>query len=212
VKALARSQAGARRLVEIATGGGLVGPLPQVAALAIAACPWADLRQQAAGVLPLPAAKGGARLPPLAELRRRQGSAERGRGVFAEAGTCAKCHVVGGQGRNVGPSLDGIGTKLPREALYEAILAPSAAISHSYETYTALLDDGRSLTGLLVSQSPQEVVIKGADGIEATVAAAAVEELVRQPVSLMPADLAAMLSAEQLVDLVAYLETLKAAP
>jgi putative heme-binding domain-containing protein len=65
---------------------------------------------------------------------------------------------------------------------------------------------------LLVSQSPQEVVIKGADGIEATVAAAAVEELVRQPVSLMPADLAAMLSAEQLVDLVAYLETLKAAP
>jgi hypothetical protein len=31
-------------------------------------------------------------------------------------------------------------------------------------------------------------------------------------VSLMPADLAAMLSAEQLVDLVAYLETLKAAP
>jgi putative heme-binding domain-containing protein len=112
----------------------------------------------------------------------------------------------------VGPNLDGIGTKLPRETLYEAILAPSAAISHSYETYTALLDDGRSVTGLLVSQSPQEVVIKGADGIEATVAADTVEELVRQPVSLMPADLAAMLSADQLVDLVAYLETLKAAP
>lgn len=212
VKALARSQAGARRLVEIAKEGGLVGPLPQVAALAIAACPWADLRQQAAGVLPLPAAKGGEKLPPLAELRSRQGSADRGRGVFAEAGTCAKCHVVGGQGRSVGPNLDGIGTKLPREALYEAILAPSAAISHSYETYTALLDDGRSLTGLLVSQSPQEVVLKGADGIEATVAADTVEELVRQPVSLMPADLAAMLSADQLVDLVAYLETLKAAP
>ena len=212
VKALARSQAGARRLVEIAAEGGLVGPLPQVAALAIAACPWADLRRQAAGVLPLPAAKGGEKLPPLAELRKRQGNAERGRGVFADAGTCAKCHVVGGQGRSVGPNLDGIGTKLPREALYEAILAPSAAISHSYETHTALLDDGRSISGLLVSQSPQEVVIKGADGIETTVAADAVEELVRQPVSLMPADLAAMLSAEQLVDLVAYLETLKAAP
>jgi putative membrane-bound dehydrogenase-like protein len=212
VKALARSQTGAGRLVEIAKEGGLVGPLPQVAALAIAACPWADLRRQAAGVLPLPAAKGGEKLPPLAELRARQGSADRGRGVFAEAGTCAKCHVVGGQGRSVGPNLDGIGTKLPRETLYEAILAPSAAISHSYETYTALLDDGRSVTGLLVSQSPQEVVIKGADGIDATVAADTVEELVRQPVSLMPADLAAMLSADQLVDLVAYLETLKAAP
>jgi hypothetical protein len=38
----------------------------------------------------------------------------------------------------------------------------------------------------------------------------ALEELVRQPVSLMPADLATTLSASDLVDLVAYLETLTA--
>jgi putative heme-binding domain-containing protein len=195
----------------MAKRGALTGPAAQVAAVAVATCPWPDVRTAAADVLPMPTSRGGEKLPPVAELRQRKGVADRGRVVFAEAGTCAKCHVVNGEGRSVGPNLSGIGAKLSREAIYEAILAPSAAISHNYETYTALLADGRSLTGLLVSQSPEQVVVKAADGVEIAVPAADVEELVRQPVSLMPADLAAALSAEQLVDLVAYLETLKAA-
>lgn len=102
-----------------------------------------------------------------------------------------------------------MGTKLSRQALYESILAPSAAISHNYETYTALLDDGRSLTGLLISQSPEEVILRGPDAIDLTTPTAAIEELVRQPVSLMPADLAATLTAQELTDLVAWLETLR---
>jgi putative heme-binding domain-containing protein len=157
----------------------------------------------------MPKGKGGEKLPPVAELVKRQGNADRGKALFAGAGTCAKCHIVNGEGKSVGPNLSGVGAKLSREALYESVLAPSAAISHSYETHTALLEDGRSITGLLVSQSPKEVVIRGADGIDVTVPAADVEQLVKQPVSLMPADLAATLSAEELVDVVAWMETLR---
>jgi len=90
------------------------------------------------------------------------------------------------------------------------VLAPSAAISHSYETYTAIMEDGRSVTGLLVSQSPDQVVIRGADSIDVMLAAGQVEELVKQPVSLMPADLATTLSADELVDVVSWMETLRA--
>ena len=90
------------------------------------------------------------------------------------------------------------------------MLAPSAAISHSYETYTAIMEDGRSMTGLLVSQSPDQVVIRGADSIDVMLPAGQVEELVKQPVSLMPADLATTLSAEELIDIVAWMETLRA--
>jgi len=72
------------------------------------------------------------------------------------------------------------------------------------------MEDGRSVTGLLVSQSPDSVVIRAADSIDVTLAAGEVEELVKQPVSLMPADLATTLSADELVDLVAWLETLRA--
>ena len=149
-------------------------------------------------------------LPPLADLMKQAGDANRGRAVFAGAGTCAKCHVVGSEGKNVGPNLSGIGAKLSRQALYESILTPSAAISHNYETYTAVLDDGRSVTGLLVSQTPEQVVLKPTDGVDATLAAKEIDELVKQPISLMPADLANTLSAQELADVVAWLETLRA--
>ena len=109
----------------------------------------------------------------------------------------------------VGPDLSGIGAKLSREALYESVLAPSAAISHNYEAWTGLTKDGRAITGLLVSKTPQQVVIRGADGVDVTVAGDDLEELIRQPVSLMPADLASTLSAEELVDVVTWLETLR---
>ncbi len=210
IRGLARSQQGAKDLVAMAKAGELSGVLPQVAAVAIASCPWGDVRQAAADVLPMPKSKGGEKLPPLAELVKRKGDPAVGKAVFAGAGTCAKCHVVNGEGKGVGPNLSGVGAKLSREALYESVLAPSAAISHSYETYTALMEDGRSVTGLLVSQSPDQVVIRGADSIDVTLPAGEVDELVKQPVSLMPADLATTLSADELVDVVAWLETLRA--
>ncbi len=209
VRAMARTQGGAKKLVEVAKAGALTGGLPQAAAVAISASPWGDVRQLAADVLPMPKAKGGAQLPPVADLLKRNGQAERGKGVFAGVGTCAKCHVVGSEGKAVGPNLSGIGAKLSREALYESMLAPSAAISHNFETWTAVLADGRSITGLSVSQSTEQVVIRAADGIDVTIPRVDVEELVKQPISLMPADLVAALSAEELVDLVAWLETLR---
>jgi putative membrane-bound dehydrogenase-like protein len=209
VRGLARSQQGGKDLVAMAKAGELSGVLPQVAAVAIASCPWGDIRQSAADVLPMPKAKGGEKLPPVAELVKRTGNLANGKTVFAGAGTCAKCHIVNGEGRSVGPNLSGVGAKLSREALYESVLAPSAAISHSYETYTAIMEDGRSVTGLLVSQSPDQVVIRGADSIDVMLPAGQVEELVKQPVSLMPADLATTLSADELVDIVAWMETLR---
>jgi putative membrane-bound dehydrogenase-like protein len=209
VRGLARSKHGAARVVTLAKAGDLSGPLVQAAAAAISACPWGDVRSSAADVLPLPKARGGSSLPPVAELMKRKGDAQAGRAVFAGAGTCAKCHMVGGEGKAVGPDLSGVGAKLSPVALYESILAPSAAISHAYETWTAITEDGRSFTGLLVSQTDAGIVIRGADGVDVSLATADVEELVRQPVSLMPSDLATVLTEQELVDLVAWLGTLK---
>jgi hypothetical protein len=52
-------------------------------------------------------------------------------------------------------------------------------------------------------------VIRAADGVDVSLAAAEIDELVRQPISLMPADLATVLTEQELVDLVAWLGTLK---
>lgn len=52
-------------------------------------------------------------------------------------------------------------------------------------------------------------MIRGVDGVDVTLARSTVEQLVQQPVSLMPADLATVLSEQELVDVVAWLQTLK---
>ena len=210
VRGLARSQRGSRTLIRLAGTGRLEGPLTETAAAAISACPWGDIRSEAAAVLPLPKGRGGESLPPVADLVQRNGNAEAGRAVFMGSGTCIKCHKIGDEGKMVGPELSGIGRKLSRAAFYEAILAPSTAISHNYETWTALTADGLSISGLLLSKTDAELVIRGADGVDVTIAADDLEELLKQPVSLMPAELASTMSADDLVNLVSWLETLRA--
>ncbi len=102
-----------------------------------------------------------------------------------------------------------IGDKLAREALYVSILDPSAGISHSYESYAALLTSGQQVVGLLVSQTEQEVVLKDAEGIQRTIARDDLEEFQRLEKSIMPDNLHEALSADDLVNLVEYLTTLK---
>ena len=209
VRGLAGSLAGGNQLIELVKSDGLPASLRPAAAVALSTSRWAEIRQAGAELLPLPKASGGQPLPPLADLLKKRGNASAGKAVFAGAGTCAKCHVVAGVGKAVGPDLSGIGAKLSKQALYESILAPSAAISHNYESYTLLTEDGRVVTGLLVSQTDKQVVLKTAEGVDVTTPTAAIDELARQPISLMPADIAVALTPEQLVDLVTWLETLR---
>jgi putative heme-binding domain-containing protein len=147
----------------------------------------------------------------LSVLLERQGDPQRGKTVFETTGTCAKCHVVNGQGKEVGPNLSEIGGKLSREAMFESILYPSAGISHNYEAYTLVTTDGNVVTGIITSQTPETVAIKGIDALVRTYKRAEIEALEKQRLSLMPADLQKLISADELVDVVQYLGTLKPA-
>ena len=133
----------------------------------------------------------------------------RGKDVFANAGTCIKCHIVNGSGTEIGPDLSEVGDKLSVEAFYESILNPSAGISHNYEMYKVLLADGRTLYGLLISNTASEIVLKDKEGVLITVPAEEVDELAQQKKSLMPDDLQKQLTEQQLVDVVEYLQTLR---
>ena len=116
-------------------------------------------------ILQLPAVGGrqaAAAAGRAAEDERRHGP--RQRAVLATA-TCSKCHIVDGQGKDVGPNLSEIGSKLGKDALLVAILDPSAGISHNYETFLAVTDDGKVISGMLVSKTDDEVVLKDAEAI-----------------------------------------------
>jgi putative heme-binding domain-containing protein len=148
-------------------------------------------------------------LPPLEELAKKRGNAQNGKTVYFGAATCSQCHMVGNEGKNVGPSLTEIGNKLSREAMIVSILAPSAGISHNYEAYTARTTDGEVITGLLISKTAESVIIKDAKGIERTIPSNDLDELQKQEKSLMPENLQELINEQELVDVVEYLMSLR---
>ncbi|WP_165440646.1 PVC-type heme-binding CxxCH protein [Rubripirellula amarantea] len=148
-------------------------------------------------------------IPSIRELSQINGDPDSGKAVFNKEGTCIKCHKVAGEGKEVGPDLSEIGSKLSKEDMFVSILNPSAGISHNYETYACLTVDGKLITGLLVGETEEEITIKTADAVLTKIPADDVEDLRKQEVSLMPADLQKAMSVQQLVDLVDYLRLLK---
>jgi putative heme-binding domain-containing protein len=209
VRGLAKSRPGAAALVKLAAETKLDKRLMPIAGFALYAANYGNLRSDVEKLFPLPPTKNAQPLPPLSDLLKAKGNAARGKLVFDTTGTCAKCHVVNGQGKEVGPNLSEIGSKLSREAMFESILYPSAGISHNYETYLLLLDDGNTVQGILISQTPTEVSIKTNDAIVRTYKRSQIEQLEKQNISMMPADLQKVMTADELVDVIAYLSTLK---
>jgi putative heme-binding domain-containing protein len=210
VTALGRNAPGQKWLLATVEQGKLPEDCKFAAANALLSSADEAIRTAAGKHLSLPAAAGGEPLPPIVELVKRSGDAARGKELFAGMiATCAKCHKVKGEGKEVGPDLSEIGTKLSKEALYLSILDPSAGVSFNYETWLIRDLNGTILTGVLVSQTDTEVELKTAEAILHKLKKDDIEQMKKSPLSLMPADLQKQLKAQDLVDIVEYLTTLK---
>ena len=134
------------------------------------------------------------------------GNPENGKAVFRRV--CIACHKVYGEGANLGPEMTGVGKRLSPYKLVESIIDPNAEIAEQYLSTSVLTDDGRSIVGLLVSETPEELVIF--DGKEKkTIAVADIDERTKLRQSSMPEGLAATLSPTELLDVIEFLKTLK---
>jgi putative heme-binding domain-containing protein len=209
VSALGKNAAGQQFLLGLVEKGELAADLKFAAANALLGSTDEAIKARAAKHLTLPATADSKPLPPVAELVQQTGDVVRGKQVFATVGTCIKCHKVKGEGKDVGPDLSEIGSKLSKEAMYVSILDPSAGINFNYETYTLLLEDGTIVSGILVSQTDDGVQIKTAEAITKKFTRDEISGMKKQTVSLMPQDLQKALTAQNLVDVVEYLTTLK---
>ena len=209
VRALARTRNGAQAILRLAREKKLPEELKQAAGIALAVSQWREVKADAEKLFPLAKAKNDKPLPPFGDLVKMRGNAGKGREIFRTTGTCANCHVLNGEGKEVGPNLSEIGKKLSREAMLESILYPSAAISHNFESYVVETVGGNRETGLLVSDTPQAVTLKGADGIVRTFKRDDIDRIRKSPVSLMPEDLHKQLTPQDIADLLDFLQTLK---
>ncbi len=211
LRALAEHQDGGQRIIELASDGKLLDDLETEAVTLLITHRDRPIRDQAAKVLPMPRIADGRVLPPVGQLLRRNGDPDKGRAVFFRTGqtSCASCHRVQGQGQWVGPDLSTIGAKYGKDELLRSILNPSAAIGYSFRSLVLALTDGRTITGLAVEDTPDRLVVKTADGQRITIRPGDIEDRKTSDMSLMPEGLAQTMSDQQLVDLLAYLSTLR---
>jgi len=142
------------------------------------------------------------------------GDAARGKQVFfaTDGVQCKNCHQIAKEGKELGPDLTAIGKKYNRAELLESILEPSKRIDPKYVTYLAETNEGRLLTGLLLKRDAQETILRDAQNKEIRIPAEQIEQLVPQGRSLMPELLLRDMTAQQVADLLAYLDSLKSSP
>jgi len=134
------------------------------------------------------------------------GSGDPYHGKELYAKTCAKCHLLFGQGGRIGPDL----TTYKRDDSLNILINvvnPSAEIREGFETFLVVTEDGRMASGFLFDQDNRVVVLRGTDGQNITLARDRIDEMLPQRKSLMPEGLLNELNEQDVRDLFAYLRT-----
>ncbi|XZE19019.1 c-type cytochrome [Pirellulaceae bacterium SH449] len=208
VVALARNTAYHPKLVELVRAGKIPDDTKMLLGPTLRTSENEEVRKAAQELFP--ASSANAReMPSVQQLVKQRGNVQEGKNLYFGVATCSQCHTVGTEGKNVGPSLTEIGSKLTKEAMYVSILSPSAGISHNYESFAVRTKDDEIVVGLMVSNTDQAITLRDAKGIDFTFAKEDIDELKKQEKSLMPENLHELFSDQGLVDLVEYLTTLK---
>ena len=112
--------------------------------------------------------RGATREERLAEVRRLNndlragpGDPARGRRLFHDR--CATCHRLHGEGETIGPDLT-YANRRDRDFLLVSLVDPSGVVRKEYQAYNVATKDGRVLSGLIVEQTPEAIILRDAKG------------------------------------------------
>jgi putative membrane-bound dehydrogenase-like protein len=133
-------------------------------------------------------------------------SSSAGRDVFKK--TCAKCHRLDGEGHEAGPDLSDVRNR-SRLALLFDVLDPNSKVEPRFTAYSVITVDGKVFNGLIVSETPEAVVLRMAEGKQQVIGRAQIESVRAGNVSLMPEGIEKDVSIQQMADLLEYLKTRK---
>ena len=122
---------------------------------------------------------------------------------------CLMCHRMGDEGGSVGPDLTAVASRYSRHIILESILEPSKVISEQYANTDITLNDGTFLTGRIVSDTDDKIILRP------TMLAPDTKEIRKtdikskqfSKVSAMMPSLVSTLTKEEILDLLAYFES-----
>ena len=107
----------------------------------------------------------------------------------------------------MGPALSGIGKKLSREQLLEALITPSSRLSPGYGTVSLTLNDGQTVAGILMHESQDELILKTGDAEPLEVPVSRIKARTNLPSSMPP--MAEIMSKSEIRDVIAFLSSLE---
>ena len=131
-----------------------------------------------------------------------------GRTAFQVA-QCIACHRFGNQGGSVGPDLTAVSSRFTRRDLLESIILPSKVVSDQYQNTTYLRKDGEELTGRPIDEDDQKLVLvtNPLTGEQTTLLKKDIQSATPARLSPMPEGLVNILTKDEILDLLAYLES-----
>lgn len=131
-----------------------------------------------------------------------------GRNLFHTM-ACASCHRFDGQGGSIGPDLTTASSRFSLRDLADSIIDPSKVISDQYGSEQIKLEDGSTLIGRAYEEGDRLYVVYDPRNPEEKEGAplSSVKERRPYPVSFMPAGLLNALNADEVLDLLAYIQS-----
>lgn len=132
----------------------------------------------------------------------------KGMAAFVNA-RCNQCHVVAGQGVNLGPDLTESIKILKGAELLRQVLEPSSKINEKFQNHTFVTTEGRVITGVIVKETDDEYQVATnllTPNTLTTIRKSDLEEKLASEISPMPVGLLNTLTKGQILDLHAYLE------
>jgi putative heme-binding domain-containing protein len=108
----------------------------------------------------------------------------------------------------VGPDLVNLGGRLTKGYLLTQILDPNASIAAGYEEYIIETADGGTISGVLAEDSATSVTLRRKEGHQDTVLRKNIARMRASTVSAMPEGHEREINAQQMSDLLEYLQSL----
>ncbi|MBI3192392.1 MAG: c-type cytochrome, partial [Pedosphaera parvula] len=132
----------------------------------------------------------------------------KGMQAFVDA-QCIQCHRFGNEGGGIGPDLTAVAARFSRRDILESILEPSKVVSEQFQNTTVVLKDGEDVTGRLLDETADKLVLEPNPLQPEVVEVKKVDVKSRAfaRLSPMPEGLVNGLTKEDILDLLAFLES-----